>query len=239
MHEQLEHLLELSRIDSELRDLMDEYESLPGRIAEIEAESEAIGARIADREEDLENIWKQRRRLERELEDLQAKLADLESKRLVIKTNEEYAALTHEIESAKNDIAKTEDEILGRLEAWEEAKREFESSSADAAEAKRGLENEVSELRAQLARLDEAVLIKKDERLRVSKRIAPATLERYERILASKGDTALARIDNGACSGCYMKLPPQTVIEVKRADRFIECESCGRILYWMSEAESG
>ena len=108
-----------------------------------------------------------------------------------------------------------------------------------AASGERDLDARASALRSELSRLDDAVAVKRDERLRVATRVDSSSLERYDRILASKGDAALARIVDGACSGCRIKLPPQLVIEVKRSDRIIECQSCGRILFWRREAEDG
>ena len=237
--EQLELLMELSRIDSELQDVSVEHESLPRTIAEFEEEKKKLGDAVAEREVELEDTRKERQRLERELEDLTAKLNDLTSKQLAIKTNEEYAALSLEIEHAKRQISDTEDAILSQLELADERTEELEAAREAATTEERSLDARISDLRSDLKRLDDIVAVKRDERLRLSKRVDQTVLERYDRILRSKGDTALSRVVAGACSGCRMKLPPQFVIEVKRADGLIECQSCGRILFWKREGEDG
>ncbi len=239
MLEQLELLLALSQIDSELQDVVGEHESLPDEIASLGEQKETLGEAIAEKEDRLDEMRKDRQRLERELEDLSAKLRDLTSKQLMIKTNEEYAALSLEIEHAKRQISDTEDAILGKLELADECVEELGAAKELAAASGRDLESRIAGLRSELKRLDDAVAVKKDERLRVATRVDSLALKRYDRILASKGDSALARVVDGACSGCRMKLPPQFVIEIKRADRLIECQSCGRILFWRREPEDG
>jgi predicted nucleic acid-binding Zn-ribbon protein len=235
--EVLELLLALSGIDTEIQELTAQNEDLPERVAELEEERRRVRAEVEEVEHRLEELAADRKRMERELEDLQAKLADLTAKQLAIKTNEEYAALSHEISFVKTEIVEKEDAVLGVLEQAEGASRELEALRERAASAERDLDGRIGALKEELSRLDDALAIKRDERLRVATRIDDSVLERYERILASKGDSALANVSDGSCSGCYVTLPPQTVIEVKRADRLMECQSCGRIMYWRPEPD--
>jgi predicted nucleic acid-binding Zn-ribbon protein len=230
--EQLELLLSIQKTDSELSDLLITGERLPRRVADLEGEKELITVRVAEMEQKLEDSRKDRHRFDRELEDLKAKLDDLQSKRLMIKTNEEYAALTHEIEFSSKEMSKTEDAALELLEELEGLSNEVEEARSAAEQELAEIDVRIGGLREELSRLEDAIAIKRDERLRLSKRIDPLTLARYDRILASKGDYAVVPVSGGACRGCYMKLPPQRMIEIKRADTLILCEGCGRILLW-------
>jgi len=239
VQEQLALLIELSELDDRLQDLTLERETLPSEIDMLDERKKAIHDGVVERETRLETSAKERKRLERDLEDLTAKLRDLESKRIEIKTNEEYAALSLEIENARKQISDTEDTILRELEDADQAATGLDEARRDAGEKTGELDERVAELRSELRRLDDAIVIKRDERLRLTKRVDPALLRKYEMILSSKGDTALASVTDGTCSGCRIKLPPQTLIEVKRSDRLMECQSCGRILHWKPEGGLG
>ncbi|MBI5868870.1 MAG: bifunctional (p)ppGpp synthetase/guanosine-3',5'-bis(diphosphate) 3'-pyrophosphohydrolase, partial [candidate division Zixibacteria bacterium] len=57
----------------------------------------------------------------------------------------------------------------------------------------------------------------------------------YERVRKGKGSGAVVAVKNKACSGCFKTLPPQLVQEIRRAERIITCDSCGRILIWSEE----
>lgn len=239
MLEQLELLLEVQGIDLELGELVAQWELLPERIQELEDEKERAKSGVRDSEARLEEKRKARQKLERDLEDHGARLKDLEAKRLMIKTNEEYAALTHEIGFTTQDVSKTEDAALELMEVESTIKQELAAAQESAATRAAEIDVKIGEFTSELERLNDAIAIKRDERLRVSTRIDSSTLLRYDRILASKGDFAVARIDDGACEGCYVKLPAQMVIEVRKADRFMLCESCGRILCWRPERDDG
>jgi predicted nucleic acid-binding Zn-ribbon protein len=237
--EQLELLLQLQEIDLDLADLVRQSELLPVRIGEFESEKERIRNAQKEREDELAEAKKARQHKERELEDATIRINDLKAKQLAIKTNAEYAALTHEIEFAGQEISDIEDSILKLLEEVERMSEETEKAGSEADEAVRAIDEQVGELKSKLDEFADALAIRKDERLRVAMRVEEAALRRYEGILRSKGDCAIAEVVDGACSGCYKSLPPQTVIEVKRAGGFTECDGCGRILYWRREADVG
>ena len=54
----------------------------------------------------------------------------------------------------------------------------------------------------------------------------------YDRIRKGGRTLAVVRLSKGACGGCFLEIPPQRASEVRRSDRIIPCESCGRILVW-------
>lgn len=239
MFEQLELLLELQVIDADIADIVRQSELLPVRIGEFESERERVSSAQSEAETALEEAKKERSHKEHELEDATIRINDLKAKQMVIKTNAEYAALTHEIGFASQDISDIEDAILKLLEMIEGLTANAEAATTAASEAQTAIDEKVKGLHARLDELGGELAVKKDERLRIAMRVDDSLLRRYEGIMRSKGDCALAEVSDGACSGCYKSLPPQTVIEVKRSSKFIECDGCGRILYWRRESEVG
>ena len=59
-------------------------------------------------------------------------------------------------------------------------------------------------------------------------------MEHYNTIRGAKSGKAIVPVLNRSCSGCYNVVPPQLVLEIRKDDRVIICEHCGRIL--ISEA---
>ena len=239
MRELLEALLDLQNLDVELAGLEAVRSRLPRKIAELAAEKESLRAAVAQSEERLAAARGDIARRQRDLEGLNAKRDDLVSRQLIIKTNEEYAALTHEIGFAKQEIRENEDALLRLMEDAERLVAELEKARVDLERSTRDIDGRTAGFERELAELSDAVAVKRDERLRVSKRVDRPILSRYERILASKGNSAIADVTDGTCSGCRMKLPPQTVIEVRSGRRLMVCESCGRILFWQGERGRG
>ena len=50
------------------------------------------------------------------------------------------------------------------------------------------------------------------------------------RLLAKLHDFAVTNVVDETCQGCFTRIPPQTAVVVKRNEKIIRCEACGRIL---------
>ncbi len=70
----------------------------------------------------------------------------------------------------------------------------------------------------------------KQKRELIAKDVDSEWLARYD-IIKSRKDTALVKLQDGTCRGCYMKLPPAAVQAVQKYDKMTFCDFCGRMLY--------
>jgi predicted nucleic acid-binding Zn-ribbon protein len=94
------------------------------------------------------------------------------------------------------------------------------------------MESERRLLMDQLGKNEEMIPVVEKIRDDIACRLRPDVRSRYERISRGKAGLAVVAIKKGACGGCFSALPPQMVNEVKRNDRLITCEHCGRVLVW-------
>ena len=83
------------------------------------------------------------------------------------------------------------------------------------------------------AGLEYEELIEKREKL--IKKIDKRILDRYERVRLGN-DTAVVEIVDGKCAGCHMEVSV-VYSEKLREDELINCETCGRILYYKKNSE--
>ncbi|MEJ2356164.1 MAG: C4-type zinc ribbon domain-containing protein, partial [candidate division WOR-3 bacterium] len=54
---------------------------------------------------------------------------------------------------------------------------------------------------------------------------------KYSRIKESRG-TGASVIEDSECAECHSTIPPQLFAEVRKGNRIIVCQSCGRILIY-------
>ena len=59
--------------------------------------------------------------------------------------------------------------------------------------------------------------------------------DRYRRTVKQRGADALASVDGGACSGCYVTLTHQVMNELINGHNLQFCMTCGRMLYLNDE----
>ena len=62
------------------------------------------------------------------------------------------------------------------------------------------------------------------------KSIEKPLLSIYDRIRKRHSGIALAEVKDYACGECFAQIPVQTVVEIRKMDHIIHCETCGRIL---------
>jgi len=64
-----------------------------------------------------------------------------------------------------------------------------------------------------------------------AKKVDPELLAKYRNI-KQHCTPPMAKLIEGQCAGCFMSLPSATLLEIKNGSRIVECDNCGRILYY-------
>jgi hypothetical protein len=80
--------------------------------------------------------------------------------------------------------------------------------------------------------------IHQHERQKLVSRIAKADLALYERIRKARNGKAVVPVKKGSCGGCFNRVPPQKLLELRQHERVYTCERCGRIIISDEIAES-
>ncbi len=232
MDEQLNLLIQLQEIDGKIRVLTDKKKNLPGALAEIQNKRTAIGAELEKVKENLNIAQKSKRDRDKDLEVGAQKVEKLKARTSEIKTNKEYQALLKEIETAQQENKAIEDDILLLMEKIDSASAAIAVAEKQAREQEALLQAEQKQQEAEFAKIEESLKEIEAARRDSISRIQQSILSQYQALLASKGGIAMAEARGESCSGCYMSIPPQVFVNVKKNDGIITCPHCGRILYY-------
>ncbi len=232
MNPDLEKLIPLQEADWEIARLKNEIAALPRRVAVIEEQLAGTRARIEKAKEALAADQRNRRRLETEIQGQQEKISKYRDQSLAVKTNEQYKALMHEIEFAQKEIRAAEDHMLEAMVDAETQEAERKSAEVELKEETAAIEREKTEARTRTEE-DERQLAEwngKRDGLRAG--ISAEVVERYDRVLAHRKDSALAEARAHQCGACHVMLRPQTYAEIRTNEQIVLCDSCSRILYY-------
>jgi predicted nucleic acid-binding Zn-ribbon protein len=232
MHPDVRLVIQLQTLDEKIAALEKEIAALPRHVAAIEKALESHQRKLEADKAALSANQKDRKKLETDVEVHQQKISRLRDQMLSAKTNEQYRAFQHEIEYIENEIRKAEDRILELM-----AESEPLSANVKAAEQALKQEQQVVEAEKKRARertaADQAELARTAaERGEIAARLPRPAASAYERIRKKWGVTVVAEAVDGRCSACQMILRPQFYQDLRRGDRLMMCESCGRILYY-------
>ena len=232
MQETIEKLLILQDRDRKILRVQQE-------LAHITPERETFRARATATQAQLEaakNLGKhtesERKRLELDVETKKTQIEKYANQQLQTRKNEEYRALTHEIDACKADITKIEDQEIGLMEQAEQVQKENTRLSREAGETKKLVDDQVVQLDQREANLKKELAELLQGRAELAAGVEESARVRYDRLVRSKGENVVVGVNHGVCGGCHTKLPPQILVFCMAEQEIITCTNCGRILYY-------
>ncbi|MFN0159095.1 MAG: zinc ribbon domain-containing protein [Bacteroidota bacterium] len=238
MENRLRQLYTLQLVDSNLDELEELKGDLPRIVRSLEAKKAELQARISTLEHTMRSAFSERDNADSEIISLKEKVTKYKAQQLQVRNNKEYDALTREIDHA-TDTASQLEKNMGSLETKatiartgiEEAKKELDD-----------LEKVLEEKAADLAEVSKTTADEEakyhHEREKIIVRISKADIEVYERIRKARRGKAVVPIKRGSCGGCFNKVPPQELLELRQNKKVYLCEHCGRIIISDAVAET-
>ncbi|MFB3923649.1 MAG: zinc ribbon domain-containing protein [Terriglobia bacterium] len=233
MHPELKTVIELQQLDQKIAELSEQIDSLPSEIQKIESQLNEFIHAHQERQHRLAQSQKERRDLEGEIQEIQARITKHKDQLYQVKTNEQYRAMLKEIEGEEKKIRQVEDRLLEKMIEAEQLDKLIHEAAAR-------LEGEKSRVAAETTRLKALRQADVDERDRLAaqraedvKALGPEVVDLYERVRKARRGVAIAEARDGSCTGCNVRLRPQVFNEVRANEAVLTCESCGRILYYV------
>jgi predicted nucleic acid-binding Zn-ribbon protein len=233
----IQNLVQLQQLDLKLDQIERDKGDLPARVNESKKRLESTKAEVEKTKNQLSDLKGKKRRIESEIEILQEKKKHNDEKLYSVTTNKEYDAVTLEIEAVLKNIDENETELLLLLDEIEQAEKQLEALKTKFENEQKAHDMQSSDLQKKIAMNAGKERHLQVEKESITKTIPLKHLRLYNRIRPSKDGLAVVWVVRGACGGCFTQIPPQRVMEVRDQDKLIECESCGRILYWVDDKE--
>jgi predicted nucleic acid-binding Zn-ribbon protein len=230
IEDDIQLLIQIVKKDVQIEERKKFLEGAPEKIGEIDAKINEMEDEFNEIKEGLERLNKERRHLEGDIETQNAKLQQKKLESSNIKSNEAFRAITKEIEYLEKMIYKEEERVLEILEQSETKRKEIEEIGKKFEGEKAALLEDRKRLELLKEKYEQQLQIFRDEKERVLPHLSEQIKNLYNRITSVKGDSGVANLVEDICQGCYSRVPPQKAHEVRRNDRIITCEVCGRIL---------
>jgi len=226
-----EKLIELQRLDTEIRHVQSLLDNIPSQLEAIDRQAEASAQTLSQSRDKLAQNQKTRRELEGEVKDIKSQVGKYKLQLNQVKTNREYQALLKEIEENQQKIDKLEEAIIGELLQADDIEVEIRAALEQSNREKASFQTEKEKMAKEKARLehDLETLIKAKEALLPL--IPPDQAALYHRIFDKKGGMALSPVTDDFCTLCHVRIRPQMLSELVEKNQLLLCENCGRILF--------
>jgi len=230
LENRLRLLYALQRVDSNFDDLQELKGDLPGLVQSLQEQIDEQEKKKKDLEDTAKQSLVSRDNADSEIIGLKEKIEKYKAQQFEVKSNKQYDALGREIDYSQERITKLTKEL-----------EQLEGKATNAKEDSQKIGPEIDRLKIELKeKSDELALVNKEheeeelklrhERDKLVARIQKSDLQMYERIRKAKVGLAVVPVKRNACGGCYNRVPPQRVLELRKNSNMMTCERCGRIL---------
>ena len=238
MNADLTRLIRLQQLETAADEARRKIADYPARTQALDARLQAARDVLGGIKARLAAAADKRRAEEKEVTGVQTRLAKYKDQLLEVKTNREYTAMLHEIETAQNDIRTREDRILEVMMESDELNASLKTSEAELKAAEKAVAAERAVLDAERTGLQAEIDKTTVEREKLVGDIDRHVLAIFETTAKSRKGVAVAEARDGLCTICHVRLRPQVFNEVRKNESIIQCDSCRRILYFAGNAEA-
>jgi predicted nucleic acid-binding Zn-ribbon protein len=223
-------LYKLQQLDLELQKKQQELSEVENQLGDNRALVSAE-SRLASQKEQLEDARKKQKSSEWELEDLQEKIRQIDSKLYSGKTKDpkELVNLEKEVKGLKSQTTIKEDTLLGLMSLTEETEAGVKTTAGELERLKKEWEQRQETLRPRKSEIEIALADLQEERERSAGQLDSEAFNIYERIRITTGQ-AVVKVERGRCLGCHITVPTSQWQKAKAGD-LIQCNNCSRILY--------
>jgi predicted nucleic acid-binding Zn-ribbon protein len=165
-----------------------------------------------------------------QLREREAKIHGWEGKMNSATNNREFQAIKEQIAAdtqannvLSDEILETLEEIDGLQSSQKDYEEKLRLSEQEKIKTDGNVANRIATLQQELARVE-------DNLAGTEMQLTPDFKVDYKRLVASRGEDAMAALEDVSCGGCCTGLPPR-ILDKLRMGHPIPCPSCGRLLY--------
>ena len=144
----------------------------------------------------------------------------------------ELQAMGDEVKSLQRRVSQLEDQELEVMERIEPVEAEMAQLTKDRSDMAAQAERLRAEVTVSEAEIDAELERTQVERGAAAAEIPEELLAEYDRLRRQLGGIGVARLVNGQCGGCHLKLSAVELDRLRRqaGDAVVHCDECGRLL---------
>ncbi len=225
-------LRELQDRDMRRLALEQQLKAAPRDIAAIEAKIAAEKQAIESAKTEWRELEAKKKLLETEIQGTEQKIAKYRTQQLEVRKNDEYRALTHEIETAQTAIGGFEEEELKIMFSIDEAKKRFAAAEAGLKTNISGYEGKIRTLQAHETELQTEVQAAVAAAEAARPAVPEDQLKIYDRLARKPGLPVCVPVSGGRCGGCHMKVSANIEFEARKGENIVTCDQCSRMVYF-------
>lgn len=232
MKEKLKVLIELQECDNQIRSIQTQTDQAPSKIQQLRDEFEMAEQGFKELQDQVDGHERDKRNLEREIEELGSKIDKSNQKLDQIKSNKEYQAALKEIDDLNREKGRMEDKVIEIMEEIESLGEKYKKCEKEREENERIFSTKKQQIEDEVKAFEKTLQSLRKKRAGICTDVEKALLDKYDFLRERKMGIALSPVTKSVCQTCHMNIPPQKFNELVRGSELMTCPHCNRIMYW-------
>ncbi len=230
----IENLLIIQDRDQVVRGLKDQRMAIPLAIKKHEAEIQAETDALERSKAKLQELEVQRKNLDIQVGSAEDQINKYKNQQLQVKKNEEFQALTHEIELTQKKISDWEEEEIGLLLEIDEEMKVFRKRESVFDQDVAKIKDSIGILEAKLVETEKQLVEAEAKFIESKGQVKDTIFNRYYRLAEGIKLPVVAALELQTCSGCHLRVSNDTLEQARKGEELTTCDNCGRIVYLAS-----
>ncbi|HNX97111.1 MAG TPA: C4-type zinc ribbon domain-containing protein [Candidatus Aminicenantes bacterium] len=231
MKEGLDQLFALQGMDDHLRDIQDTLNEIPLNIKRLEKERDDQSEIVARAKAEMSANFEERKKYEREIQQIKDKIAKYKEQMKKVTTNKEYQGFIQEIKFEETNIAGIEEKIIETMVGGDAVQGRIRAAEAEYQRIAAAFDQKIKDLQLHLQYQQDKLGEEKAQRDLLRARVPAPLLKAYDQLCKNKNGKAIALVETEFCGACNIKIRPQLLNDFFVSPDLMICDNCGRILF--------
>jgi len=237
MKEVIVKLLKLQELDNKIVGLDQLISAESDSLVKIRKEYDSFFSKREVIKGEYENILTEVSELKKHFEEKQQSFDKSHQKLPTVKNEKEYKSVLKEVDNFEKDVFESELGIMELEDELNSKKKELEILEEKKNSVEQNYEASLKKKNDENLKYKDRLKLLHNKRNKKVEGFKKRILSKYETLRRARDNIAIVRVDKEVCTGCYMKIPPQLYVEVKKEKELIQCPSCQRFLYYRNDEE--
>ncbi len=238
MKAEIEALHTLQIQDMRMVKLEQQLAGIPRRLEEMSKDLVELETMLDLEKKKLEQTHDFQREQDDQLANEEEHIRTSKARHGSAKTPREASAAQREVESTRQMRDTRKDELVKINEAVASAEARIATTQAGLDDLRTKVDREAVKLNADKTRLTATLSAAEESRKSLTSVVQRELLQLYERVRRRGGGIAFVPVRERRCLGCRMEVPHGMYVDLKRGTEIPNCESCGRLLFWVGHFPS-
>ena len=234
----LESLVKLSQADGAIERVEREKKQLA---RELEERKKTVAGENTKYRERLIAFKKLKESIITEEKSIKEENEKLKERRKALNSFSNYKlqqAAQKEIETAGKQVSVREEALLKVMESAEDLEKNVKDYEEVFKSAQDAFNSLFSEAKNKLLAMEDRLFKQLSERNQLVLLIPKDILASYDRVRQRHTENPMVPLKNrNSCSGCYMQIGPQLIVQISKGNSLVKCPGCSRIIYIVETEE--